>query len=287
MKRNIKNVAYLCLLSCMFSCSSDDFKKHGSGLEYKFVIHNDDSVETKTGDILVLNMRYTNNNDSILFDSREISGSFRMRLGPPSHNGGCIEDGFSMMHLGDSALFLIDARLFYQETRKMQIPSGVDPNSKLKFYVRLKKILTIKELEEEKKAERLYNEKAETRILKNYLKRANITAEPSLSGLYYIEEEEGKGESPKTGQTVAIHYRGTFINGELFDSSYKRNEPWRFRLGIRQAVPGMEEGVAKMKVGGKAQLILPSHLAYGETGNGNIIPPFSTLIFYVELVSVE
>jgi len=255
MKKYYNIFSCLFTVVCMVSCSNDGFDKHESGLEYKYIIHNKDSVKTKPGDILVLNMRYTNNRDSILFDSREIAGDFRMRFGTPSHNGGCIEDGFALLHLGDSAQFLIDAQLFYTETRKMEVLDGVDPDSKLRFYVKLKRIMSVKELEKEKEAERLYNEKAESRILENYLRRANITVEPSLSGLYYIEEQEGAGEQPKTGQTVSVHYRGTFISGELFDSSYQRGKPWRFRMGMKQAIPGMEEGVAKMKPGGKAQLI--------------------------------
>jgi len=105
------------------------------------------------------------------------------------------------------------------------------------------------------------------------------------SGLQYKVLEAGEGPSPKAGDTVTVHYRGTFVDGTEFDSSYQRGEPATFPLtGV---IPGWTEALQLMKKGSKWVLFIPSELAYGERGAGNRIPPNSTLIFEVEMISYQ
>lgn len=107
------------------------------------------------------------------------------------------------------------------------------------------------------------------------------------SGLDFIEIEEGKGKQAAAGKTVAVHYTGKFQDGRVFDSSVSRGEPIEFTLGKGMVIQGWDEGISMMRVGGKAQLIIPPDLAYGESGSSGVIPPNATLVFDVELVSMK
>jgi FKBP-type peptidyl-prolyl cis-trans isomerase len=109
----------------------------------------------------------------------------------------------------------------------------------------------------------------------------------TASGLKYIDVVVGKGASPSTGKHVKVHYTGTLENGKKFDSSVDRNEPFTFVIGVGQVIPGWDEGVMTMKVGGKRKLIIPPNLGYGSRGAGGVIPPNATLLFDVELLDVE
>jgi FKBP-type peptidyl-prolyl cis-trans isomerase FkpA len=113
-------------------------------------------------------------------------------------------------------------------------------------------------------------------------KEKGVTKLPS--GLIYRDLKVGTGERPKATDTVKVNYRGTLTNGTEFDSSYKRGEPAEFQLN--QVIPCWTEGVQKMKPGGKAQLICPSDIAYGDRGAPPRIPGGATLVFEVELLEV-
>lgn len=106
----------------------------------------------------------------------------------------------------------------------------------------------------------------------------------TASGLQYLVLTEGTGKQPKASDTVRCHYHGTLIDGTVFDSSVERGEPCEF--GLRQVIAGWTEGVQLMKEGAKFRFFIPYNLAYGERGAGASIPPYSALIFDVELLSI-
>lgn len=107
------------------------------------------------------------------------------------------------------------------------------------------------------------------------------------SGLRYKIEKEGDGASPKKGETVSVHYKGMLADGTVFDSSYKRNAPIEFPLGVGHVIAGWDEGIQLLKVGDQARFIIPSHLGYGDRGAGGVIPPNANLVFDVELVAIK
>ena len=117
---------------------------------------------------------------------------------------------------------------------------------------------------------------------------AESAAQPGMnsteSGLLYLALEEGNGPKPTITDTVRVHYEGTLTNGIVFDSSYERDEAED--IPLEMVIPGWAEGIMLMNVGSKYRIILPSYLAYGERGAGQVIPPYSPLIFTVELLDI-
>ena len=122
--------------------------------------------------------------------------------------------------------------------------------------------------------------------LKKYIADNHITAKPSKTGLIRIITKQGTGAKVADGKTVAVHYTGKLLDGTKFDSSLDRNEPITIVEGQHQVIPGWEEGLMGLPQGTAATLIIPSDIAYGPQGSGPI-PPYSTLVFDVEVVSVK
>lgn len=114
-----------------------------------------------------------------------------------------------------------------------------------------------------------------------------MAVETTASGLQYEDLVEGAGDSPKTGQTVIVHYVGTLTDGTKFDASTDRGQPFRFPIGTGRVIKGWDEGVMTMKVGGKRRLTIPPDLGYGARGAGGVIPPNATLVFEVDLLGTE
>jgi FKBP-type peptidyl-prolyl cis-trans isomerase FkpA len=143
------------------------------------------------------------------------------------------------------------------------------------------------------KVEQLLNEKQAMKAEVEKKKGAEFLAKAAKekgatklpSGLIYVETQAGTGKSPVATDTVSVHYKGTLTDGTEFDSSYKRNAPTEFPLN--GVIKCWTEGVAKMKVGGKAKLVCPSDIAYGDRGAGANIPGGATLVFEVELLAIK
>jgi FKBP-type peptidyl-prolyl cis-trans isomerase len=108
-----------------------------------------------------------------------------------------------------------------------------------------------------------------------------------MAALQIEEIVVGTGASPKSGQTVKVHYTGWLTNGKKFDSSLDRGQPFEFDIGTGQVIKGWDDGVMTMKVGGKRKLTIPPELGYGARGAGGVIPANATLVFEVELLGLE
>ena len=120
----------------------------------------------------------------------------------------------------------------------------------------------------------------------NYLSDNNIEETPTESGLVFINILEGSGDSPVAGSKVAVNYTGYLLDGQKFDSSFDRNAPMVFTVGSGMVIKGLDEAVVLMKRGGKAKVVIPYYLAYGDSGYGTI-PSYTNLVFYLELVDFK
>jgi peptidylprolyl isomerase len=128
--------------------------------------------------------------------------------------------------------------------------------------------------------------KPPTPLTKTTLNTPAMTRTPS--GLIYVITRRSSGRAPLAGETVVVNYTGLLGSGVKFDSSLDGGQPFKFKLGAGRVIKGWDEGIAKLRVGEQATLIIPAHLGYGAKGAGDgVIPPDATLIFIVELIGVE
>ncbi len=304
MKKNLTKriaLAVLCagvLAIGLSSCKKSKYPGYEdaeSGLAFKFHKKGDGKITPKEGDIMSMVIVYKNSKDSVIFDSRKQGQPILVPLQKPSFKGG-IEEGFAMMSVGDSASFVVNADSFFVKTFKMETPKFVEKGSGIYFDLKLEKVTPKAEFEkeqQEKQAKQMADMEArknsEVSEMEKYIADNKITSKPTTSGLVYIEEVKGKGAKAEKGKTVSVHYTGTLLDGTKFDSSFDHPDkaPIEFKLGEGAVIPGWDEGIALMSVGGKAKFVIPSGLAYGPSGQGPVIPPYSTLVFDVELVNVK
>jgi len=260
------------------ACSSKyaGYDKTSSGLYYKLYNVSKDTLKPKQGDWVSLNMRYVYK-DSVLFDSKKAMGSpVRFQL-PPSDFKGDIYEGIQMMSAGDSASFIINAdSLFLKTFRQKARPPFIDSNSIIHFYITLLSVDSPQSLMTK-----------EQEALKKFLEDQKITIEPLASGLYFIQETPGAGAGIDTGTWVKLNFKVSLVDGKQIFSSYDRGEPMKFEYGKRFDTPGMEEGIKLLKKGGKAKLVVPSKIGFGEMGRGAIVPPYSTLVYEVEILDLQ
>lgn len=134
---------------------------------------------------------------------------------------------------------------------------------------------------------RAEREAAEKKVQEEALNKVSEGFLTTQSGLRYQITAEGSGKQPSKGAMVSVHYKGQLLDGTVFDSSYQRNQPIDFPIGVGQVIAGWDEGIQLLKVGDKARFVIPSDLAYGSRGAGGVIPPNAPLIFDVELVNVK
>ncbi|NVO03321.1 MAG: FKBP-type peptidyl-prolyl cis-trans isomerase [Bacteroidetes bacterium] len=268
------------------------FDKTDSGLYYKFHVKNDGAQKPAAGDYIMVEMAYRIDTMK-LFDSKKNGEPVLLQIVEPLYKGDIVE-GLKLMGIGDSATFIINTDSFFLKNVGLEkLPPKIKGGTVMHFDFKLISIKKKAEFEKEQQAkmeeQKIMMEKrkeSEPIELAKYIKDNKINAKPTKSGLYYIELKKGTGAKAENGKTVSVHYTGFFLDGSKFESSLDRGTPIDFPLGQKNVIPGWEEGISMMKVGGKAKLIIPSELAYGPQGKQPIMP-YTPLVFEVELVGVK
>lgn len=299
MTKHFHSVYLVAATFILFAACSESkykgFKETDTGLHYKFVNTNKDAAQPEDSSLIDVALSYyIADNDSLFFSTKDIPGG-KMKIGLfPSAYKGDIMEGIRMMHLGDSAIFITSIDSFFIKTAQGEVPPELPKGKDIKIAMKLLDIQTIaqrramqKQQIEENTRTAQANMEMEPELIADYISRKGITAKPTASGMYYIENTKGNGAKAKAGQIVTVHYAGFLLNGKKFDSSYDRDQPFTFKLGAGEVIAGWDEGVSYMNVGSIAQFLLPSQLAYGASGSAPVIPPFSPLVFEVQLLKIE
>lgn len=213
----------------------------------------------------------------IVFKNKLDSASYAFGLAMASNlkSGGLDQLNYDLLKQGLSDVFTEKTPLMTEEVSQSAI------NNIFESFATVRKEREKVREEKEKAKFAPAVKEGETFLAKNKTK-PGVTA--TASGLQYEVLTSGTGNKPKATEQVTVHYKGMLLNGKEFDSSYKRNQPTSF--GLNEVIPGWTEGVQLMQEGAKYRFFVPYALAYGARGAGADIPPFSTLIFEVELIKV-
>ncbi|MEX2597738.1 MAG: FKBP-type peptidyl-prolyl cis-trans isomerase [Salibacteraceae bacterium] len=246
------------------SSSQDDVITLDSGVKIEFSQRGDGNLPTQ-GQKVSVHYRGMLENGQVFDESYKRGEPISFKLGTGQVIPGW-DQGIAQLSKGAKAKLTIPAEMAYGANERPGIPA----NSTLIFEVELVDI-----------------QDAPKPLVHEMYDAGGKAPKETASGLKYHIIEEGMGAQASAGSNVSVHYQGVLEDGKKFDSSYDRGEPISFPLGAGQVIPGWEEGIALLKEGGKAQLIIPPSLAYGESGAGGVIPPNATLIFDVELVKVN
>lgn len=276
------------LVALFVSCQNNaekvlsGYEKAENGLYYKFYSQNEGDKPQTYNYVDVIVTCSINDTFEIIPKDRNI-----IKLTEPMFKGD-IYDAFAMMSKGDSASFITrtDSTL-YTLFGLPTLPSNIKADDITRFEVKLNDFypeseLMLKQIGYIKEAYPQETVDAENELVQ-YLKDNKVDVEPTMSGLYYQKIKEGDGEMPSVGSFVKVHYTGRLLDGTVFDSSVEAAEPIRFKLGAGEVIRGWDEGIQLMSKGEKGVLYIPFYLAYVDRQAG-IIPPFSTLVFEVELV---
>ena len=283
----------LIMALCLSACKRDRTLYTASGMKY--VLHTSHSgAKPVLGDYVTFEMVYKTESDSVLFDSRHNQSPFRIQLLSIPFRGS-LEEGLMCLSEGDSATFYIAADSLRAHVLREHLEAGreslLQPGTFAHFDVRLLRVQRQADAEIEI-SERLRKRKEdEPRLIREYLEKEHILALPDSAGIYILAGET-KQPAIHAGDTVTVNYTGTYLNNMPFDASPK-NTPYSFVVGAGSVVKGWDLAFPKLASAGRAQILLPSSLAYGERGlfgaqRGNyMVPPFTPVVYNLEIVSVR
>lgn len=272
--------------SCKPASEYPGFSKTRSGFHYRLNSIGEAELKPVPGDYITVDLIYSTLNDSVFFNTRR-----KFRLEEPSYKGS-VEECFAMMNVGDEADFIINAHDFFTRTLDTSPPRFFEESDPLKICVNLLDIQTkesyVKEMESFLIWIDDFGEYEQAKIMQ-FLQEKMMIAKPDSLDMFFISLNEGTGKGVEIGDTVEVHYEGKFLYGDFFDSTRKRDEIFQFVYSKQwQVLEGLERAIGMMHEGEQALVILPSDLAFGKQGSSTgIIPPYTSLVFEVEVLSVR
>lgn len=286
------------LVVSIYSCTSDGFKQGETGYQYK-IVRNGEGPVFENNQYILMYMDYYYEDDSLLFTWTEKKTPVTLQyIDTIWESRGQIYHGLKKLKVGDSAVFRVNCSNLYEIAFNTNIPYGLNPFSYITVEIGIASMLdptefrmwqanlfkTRREQIQKRKEQQLFEDIS---LIDIYLEEQGLIGMELESGIRYIVREQGSGKKPEPGDQVLIHFKGYLLDGTQFDSSYDRNEPHEFTLGARSVIPGWEQSVAEMPLGSKITFYIPSGLAYGERGLGEMVGPNTVVVFDFELLDIK
>lgn len=281
-------VVLLALVLAAGACTKSKypgFKKADNGVYIKWHTKGAGEVTPQNNDLVTLSMVYRLE-DSILFDSRTMPEPLTFPVIEPTFEGD-IYAALTLMRVGDSVSVAFPADSFFMVMARMpELPEFVKPGQPIYFDMKLVELKSAETAKAEERAKMLELKAEEQKKLTDYIAFNNITTQPLESGLYYIETKKGSGKAPEAGDVMQVHFSIKTIDGLTLYST-EGNSPMDIEAGTPFDTKGFDEALTYLRKGTKASLIVPSHLAFDSTGRQGIVPPYTTLLYDVELVDFK
>lgn len=260
------------------------YQRTEEGLYVRFIETDSTRPKPAQGDFLKLAMDCFLR-DSLLYSSSAKGESPRIQLKPSGFRGDILS-GLALMREGDSASFLVQADSAWNAMFGA-VPGTVSirPKDRIRYEIRLEKIQTKEDFQLE--VEALYESiRSQSEAdFQAYLEQQQIDAKPTENGVYCWTTQAGNGRRPSSGDLVEVNYVGRFLDGTVFDSTYRDDSCFRFVLGNGYVIPGWEEVLPRMQVGSRITALIPFAMAYGDHSVGRI-PPYSNLVYDIALQKI-
>jgi hypothetical protein len=288
--RKIQNILLLLVIASISACNN--YSKTESGLRFKFLKRSDKTALPSLGDYLQCYYSITNSEDSVVFSNFNRTPD-RILLVAPTHKGGDIMEALGSMAEGDSAQFLINADSFFFKTRlESVLPNYIKAGSDLKFIIKMDRRMNKFQVDSVINTEKIARWNDEVRNIITYVKSKGLTMElDSTTGIrsqFHAKSNADTAKQIHENSIVKFHFIGKLFDGTEFYNTYTMGQPQIIRVSREQFQPtGLYDLLIKMKEGEKATFILPYDLGFGAKGVDLMIPPFSTLVYEINILKVE
>ena len=277
-------ILILISLTIIFTACSKREKvvEHEKGFKYIAYNRSEYGLSPRVGDIAIFKLKITTPNDSVI----EYTDYMQIQIKQPPHEGGTIDDALMFMNRGDSIAFFLNGATYYTRTLNEAVPDFMSNIELLRFDIMLLDVMNMKKFEEQRR-QRLSTGRLEERIfLEEYLEKVSKKRVEIDSMLFWIPQYEGIGKNIKENDIVELHYIAYFIDGKIFSNTYQSNKPFVFSVGDDRILEAFNKTMPHLKSKSKGRIIVPSYLGYGEDGIPDVVPPFSSLVFDIEVINV-
>ena len=295
MKKVIINLTVLFFVTAGCAFAQTGTKTLAGGVQCRILTANA-GEKIKQNDVITFNIVQKTDKDSVLFSTYTQGQPVKIQIRPAA-NPADLMDVFPLLAAKDSAVVRVPVDSVFKG-HEADIPPFLKKGGYLVFDIKIQQVQSLNDAIAERNTQLEKLKTAEAATTADYIKGHNLMPVTTASGLKYIVLKRGLSPRPQTGDTVLVNYTGRLVNGKVFDTSIQADaakagverpgrpyEPIKFPVGTSRVIKGWDEGLLLLPEGSKAMFIVPSDLGYGQQGSG-AIPPFSTLVFDIELVKV-